>query len=840
MSTSRPPLTLLHPTRSDRLARISRQPAVQPERVMIAVARGAKRTQLTDSRLYGPFLEPEADAAEQQVLAGLFSEGYLAAGTASLLEGLAASEPGPRARAARRAGWRRERQAVEALLAIADKPREDISSVVEALGRIQDLRAVPLLRAEAERKLLSRRRAGIEALRMLGDEEGLAAAHQRALARLPEPVRTVIAGVVAGSSGDDGAHRAELVKAVRGLDAKERGLAVDTLYELGTPLCVFAAREILLSLDIAAPHTWRYAKSVLKRAMLRIDADTVGALFHRVEIRGRTSKGTKAKLKSGRDGEVRETRVFARVTVDYVRRLVWRWLRLLARHQPDEYPQAAAAIVSCYTLDDDVTPQGRLPATGRSYLLHRVVWGASKRYVLDERRLRFHLRSAKHAVVPAGVREEAFGSLWDAAPRAYLTLLVRARHPAVLRMGLEAVKVRHPRLLEVASGEELASLVGHDDEQVAELGFVELRRRFDPSNPDLSVVAGLLSSQSERAQELGVQLLTDSAHVWTRSPQSTLAFVGLGAGSGREAAARLFVAASVGLPGDIREALAIRLVALLSEKEPTEGAFSGYAEAARALRPEVARLVSFERALELLQTGSDSAAELAGLVLAAATDALQRMGPGRVLELASSSSAAARRAALAAVEGATSELQRNPGLLLSLAESDWDDVRALAARLLSGVDPTALSFDAWLGLLDSTRVEVQRVAQKLVTAHIERFEAHDLLTRLAQHPHRNMRAFVVDLAITHLRPGFVRLGTVEPMLRAVLFDVRPDRALRTRVLDFLVARGMQDGAQAELSAALLGEVVRSQTHDVQERALRGIVELKLAFPELPVAVRVAA
>jgi hypothetical protein len=163
---------------------------------------------------------------------------------------------------------------------------------------------------------------------------------------------------------------------------------------------------------------------------------------------------------------------------------------------------------------------------------------------------------------------------------------------------------------------------------------------------------------------------------------------------------------------------------------------------------------------------------------------------------------------------------------------DWEDVRKAASRRLMQVDVSGFDLAAWMGLLDSTREEVQEAARDLLRRNLDRVDTHEVLSRLAQHPSPSMRGFVVDLAISHLRPGFVRLAKMEPLFRAVLFDVRPDRKLRTRVLGLLVERGLCDGAQADLAASILGDVVRSVTHDVRERALEGLVRLQLAYPEV--------
>jgi hypothetical protein len=809
------------------LAVVSLEPASQEGLLLVQLARGPSRTQLVDTKLFGPYEPSQAEAALRALIQGLLADGYLEAGAADRLEALASGEPRTRARAAINAGWRREVHSVEALIALAQTPKEEIASVVEALGRIGDPRAIPVVREEAGRKLLSRRRAGVEALRMLGDAEGLADACNQAVARLPASVQSVLQ-----SLDDMDASRAPLlVDAVAALPFSDQGLALDTLYELGTPLTTTAARTGLVASDIARPKMWRYAKSVLKRAMVRLDGPTVGALLHRIELASRETPGSSASLKSGYDGKKRTVRVFSRKTVDYLRRSAWRWLLRIARHAPGQYAHLAAHVLAPYRDVDDVIPRKRVPRTGHSYLLHRVLMHRSKRFVYDGRRTCFRWRTIEPVAAPSGVREEAFPELWDAEPRAYLTVLAHGGHSLALQMAVGGLQ-RHAGLLGYATDVELAAMIGQPLETIVELASKELRRRFRPDAPDFHLLQSLIGSENPAACELGLLFLRDAAHVWTRDPDRSMALLTMGSAVGREAASRLLVVAVPALPSLVRTTLASRIlqaVRVVPTSEQDEALSTSLIEVARALADDIVALVDLDGALALIAIESDAAAAVAALVLERAEGGLDALGVDRVMQLASSPRAARRRVAVSLISrGPCPKLE----LLIQLADLDWDDVRGAAAARLSEVDASRFDLPTWMLLIDSTREEVQAAARGLLTRHLDGMDTHELLSRLAQHPHPSMRGFVVDLAVGQLRPGFVRLAKMEPVFRAVLFDLHPDRKLRTRVLSFLVERGSCDAAQGQLAASILSDVVRSATHDVRERALRGLVELQLAHPEL--------
>src|SRR5688500_16586990 len=135
--------------------------------------------------MFGPFNEAEMQLAHKSVVDGLLGEGYVQAGLGQLLLALQEKNARIRSRAATRLAWRRENSAVEPLIALLDKPKDDVSTIVDALGWIGDARAIPAVRLEAEKKLLSCRRAGVEALSNLRDHVGLKIGRELVIARCP-------------------------------------------------------------------------------------------------------------------------------------------------------------------------------------------------------------------------------------------------------------------------------------------------------------------------------------------------------------------------------------------------------------------------------------------------------------------------------------------------------------------------------------------------------------------------------------------------------------------------------------------------------------------------------
>jgi len=818
---------------ADRVCVVSTQPAFnKPGAFLIHVAKGVRVGKLGQGTAYGPYPEAELELRFNQVLESLKAQGYSETAPNQLIEDLQSDKAKTRARAAQRLGWMRSKQAVDALLAAMPKAVDDVCCLIDALGEIGDPKAIPAIRVHAERKLLSRRRSGVEALRKLKDAEGMAAARQRAVERLEEPVKKALLEI----DELDPEAVGPLVSMLMGTPLKERGPALDVLYELGTPGAVAAVRAVLEQSPFTNAGMWRYTKSVLKRSMLRHDFATFGWLSHAIEAAAANTTGTTANVKSGYDGQSRPTPIFRKKTQRYVRRLAWRYLRRLAKWRPEDYAAAAAEAVVHYTPGDSTDPKGLYGSWANAHVLYRVLWGASTRFTVDGRSLKARFKSSKVTQPQPGVREEANPELWDAVPRAYLRLLAAGKILEVHALGHAGLK-RHPKLMEGATPAELDGMLQAPHEQTVQLALAELSRRFDASNPDWALLETLVASDKPVAKELGLRWLKLTAHLWTRDLERLLSFLQAKDGEVRALCSELAIVALPGAEAVLRESLAEKILELLRFPEKEAGDHDRYARiATEGVGAELSKRLTTDDLMKFITEGSNAAKSIAGTLLGRRPEALAQLGIELVLALAENEVAAVRVAAVALLKGAMPQLKDDPRLLFALAESDWADTRSGAVELLKDVDLARLGLDGIVGLCDSNHVEVQDLGRELSLRHLGELEPNELLFRLSQHPHRNVQRFALDLVETHLKDGFVALAKLEHFFRTALMDVWPDRRMKRRVLTLLATRALQDENQAQMAADILNDVVRTATRGDFELAAEALVKIKLAFPQVNTAV----
>jgi hypothetical protein len=836
-------MRMFRPGGQERLIAILAEPAPGAvDRVTLKVQRYHRRGKLTGAEAYGPFAVDQFEGRLADLVDDLAAEGFTRAGVRAMVERL--QSPGARRRAlsALRLGWLGDRAAVDPLLDLATLEGTELSCVVEALGRIGDDTAAPLARAEAARKLLSRRRAGAEALRALGDVEGLAEVTQRAVDRLPKAMRDAWLAADAASVEEDAVTDLEAVFAH--LDLKEQFLALDSLYEVGAPLAVALVRRVLgAHAEVHRPHRWRYTKSILRRATLRDDGETFAIIARRIELLSRKPAATYAVVKSGLDGQSRQTRVFSKVTERHVRKVAWRYLERLGRYRPARYTEVAAAVLAEYRPEDRELPKGNNDEWSRVYLYNRILRRFDRRLMFNPKTLRSALINPKAKTpVAAGARTESFPQVWDSYPLPLLTLLARARVLEVQQFALQAITARHPHLPERATAAQLVGMLTAVHPDTVELALAELDRRFDPTSPDWALLDTLMADERPVIRDHAVALLTRCADQWTSDIERIVRFVGSPDAALRAAAASLVLLALPAADAWFRRELAERVLGILQSAEGAEGQHDGFARVARdGLAEELNAILGLDEILAMIDRGSLAAKVAAGALLGSRPEAVDVLGTDRVLAMAMSDIAAVRQSAQALLGASVAKLQADPSMLFALTDCEWGDTRAFAFDLLRGpVDVAALGLDGIVGLCDSNREDVQEFGREMALKHFDALDTAELLHRLAEHPSPRIRRFAVDLAVAHLKEGFVALSRLEGFFRRALLDVRPDRREKRAVVDFLRERGLRDERQAEVASRVLGEFVRTQAKADFESALDALVRLKLAFPEVDSVVGVSA
>lgn len=836
-------LRLIH-AQTNLLALISSEPASTPERWLLRLATGVTPATLSEGKVFGPYSADELEPRAQELLGRMREHGYIERHPQmDLLVKLRSPQSQQRASAAQALAWRGVTAAVEPLLELAQTANRELSAVLDALSRLGDPRAIPLARAQAEKKLLSRRRAGVEALRRLGDHEGLALARSAGMARIPENIAALLSPM--DVPAQDAADRLET--ALMTIPLRQRGVVLDQLYEFGDP---FAVRAVIGAFrqQFHQPHLWRYCKSVLKRAIWRGDADSFAELSLLIERS--SSRGERAEVKSGLDGQSREIRVFGVRTRHWMQRASARYLRRLGHWAPRDYLACASAVLQRYQLTDARAPKGLYGPFHNAHLLYVLLHSAGDRLRLD-RKLQARFKSAAAANTQFADHHVAFATHFDLAPHYYARLLARAELPEVREFALRGLS-KHPEAYTHADALDLVALLdAHPESHVPALA--ELQRRYPRVQlaQHIELLSSLLDGGDYARALFGHWFGKEADRsVWQDfAPLPLLTLLRRTRPVGRALAAETLIHALQQVELKQRAQVLRQLLQALQQSEMLVSANASEAELEQQQRAslrdaalaqvlvafagESAALVELELCLRWIMASDALRQDLAGMLLAQHPQALAILGQNRLLALAESEVQSVRAAACGLMQKAQAQGQlQDIWPLLAMAESRFEDSANCAFALIRAIPANQLSFEALISLLDSNRSAVQNFAKNLLQEQLDPAQLPRLVQCLLEHPHVPLQCYAIELLDQALPEGVVALRSAMLFMRTVLMRINFPRTARLRLMRFIRQRASQDLDQATLIHDMLGQVLRSAQKRQFEEVAMLLSELQQRYPSL--------
>lgn len=818
-------------TQSPACVMLSLEPAPQAghDAYYVREASGLVPNKLTAGTVYGPFAKTEAVSALEQLQQGYLARGYLERKRRDYLQALLQTDRKARARAAIQVGWRKPAGAVAALLKAAAEATTEISSVIDALARaakqdagVADARVIAVASEQAQKKLLSRRRSGVEALRALSDASGIATAFESGLARLNSEVALLLSQM----SHSDLNNLPLLKSKLQTLSAPELGLTLDQLYEFDTPLTMAAVREMVFE-NALKPGRFRYTKSIFKRALLRNDAWMLAKLARLFELTRPPAMSTS--IKSGLDGQARQSSIYSQRTRAWLIRASARHLRRLGNfdsNQSRRTGDTANNFLACATaLLAELKRDAKFGAQifDSAVAAHGLLYPASQLRT-GKRRLGGYVL-AKAAIVHSA--RVPFASIWQQHPDAWVGLLAVCEFPALCE-GIEFDLRTQPELIRKINDQTLTLL--YDVASVRELAGIETTRRFNPAQPDLALCGALLDG-NPFAQSVAVALLRDSSSAWAQNPNAIQDLLTRAGTDAQQKAANAVIAALNNQSQTARAPVLLKMLVALPFEDLE--AHAGRLAVITHFATDYPQALSVEHLLAMLDLPQAAPQTAAVAILASMPEGANHIGVERCLRLADSSIAGVRRFALVLIESSLHTIAQEPYGLLRLADGRFPDARDGAFKLIQRIDFAQFGFDGILNLCDSNQAPVQKFARDWVRLNLARIDAAALLLRLQEHPHRTMQSFAIELLEHHLAPGAPALARVRAFLQACLRRPRMGRADKDRLLQVLRGRGASDAEQGAMAIAVLNDSLRTATRRDREPLLVALSELSLRYPKEP-------
>jgi hypothetical protein len=194
---------------------------------------------------------------------------------------------------------------------------------------------------------------------------------------------------------------------------------------------------------------------------------------------------------------------------------------------------------------------------------------------------------------------------------------------------------------------------------------------------------------------------------------------------------------------------------------------------------------------------------------------------------------AVREWAFAALERDPEVLRREPGLVLRLLESPYDEGRERAfefcRREIRDGDWTPESLVA---VCDSNHRPARDFGRELVTRLFREEDGPVYLLRFSQHPATEIQLFATNYLERHASGSVERIAALDLYFRTVLSRIGAGRVAKQRVMTFLEKQALEDDGIARLVVPLLAR--QSGTVAIQDKAemIRILDVLRRRWPQL--------
>ncbi|WP_035608346.1 WGR domain-containing protein [Haloferula sp. BvORR071] len=377
----------------------------------------------------------------------------------------------------------------------------------------------------------------------------------------------------------------------------------------------------------------------------------------------------------------------------------------------------------------------------------------------------------------------------------------------------------------------LAELAAHPLEACQLLAVQILLKRPSVSGLPENILLAALSSEFPAVRKLGMELLGKlSAHELAERTETLAACAVSTHPELREGAEPLLGRAAAYNREAARE-LVIQWYPLLFRAESFEG-----------LHQSVYRLLSGPFVAELDVIPADSYPRMLeskyGYGQSLGFEILKRQTDNhdteQLAEWAVHSLVALREWAFERLERSPQKLRDDPGMVLGLLESDFDDTRerafAFCRREIRDGDWTP---EALVAICDSNQQRVRDFGRELVTRLFQEQDGPLYLARFSQHPSTEIQLFATNYLERFASGSAERIASLDLYFRTVLSRIGAGRIAKQRVLAFLEREALAAEAIAGQVTPLLAR--QSGTVAIQDKAemIRILDAIRRQWPAIP-------
>jgi hypothetical protein len=687
--------------------------------------------------------------------------------------------------------------------------KERINKVIEAL---KDLRKdeIPYVKTMAE-----------EALRKTGHSETVDDITEKALNKFPAHLKELI------EKEDD-----TFIEKSINLCKKETHL-IEALYDIDSVITRKALNRLILEADFS--KSWKYIKSIYKKAEYRMDMEIFGLLAYKIEKTHSLSPLYDKKT-------WKRSHRFCKKTKSYIMRRCWRYLRNIAKYYPEVYANFAYFFLKHFK-DSDA---GKI----EEIISHRYDWNERRSYTITKNYDRFsHLWTFNHILhkkskrytfnnlqwicaegykpsdTEPAEREEAFSDLWEEDSLPSFNLFLESECREVSSFAIKILRDRFPESFKNLTGEEIFSIFKKPYPSVCHILVDILNKNFDPDCPDRNLIKLLLNCEFKPVRDMVHEWIRKTSDLWKEEKTLLYSLFNSCYEDNISFAMELISVYCKERPHLKGEFLDFLLDTIIKpEKFP--GAHTEIVKGLNIYFSEEMKFLTFEKIFKLLHSPSGILQELGGVLLGEALIDPFTVDKKILTELACHEMLLIRKRGKNMIK--TTIALWDISLLLPLTETIWEDTRSFAFTLMEeNFSIDKFTCDIILRLYDSNYKDVQDFAKKILLKYISEGNIVEFI-KFTEHP--DIKEFALHMITENLSPEPDKIKELKPFFKSILFKVNKGRKAKNKLLSYIEKIAVKDAFIAAEIMILLEEFAGTMTKKDFSDCLTIMVRIKMKYP----------
>lgn len=172
---------------------------------------------------------------------------------------------------------------------------------------------------------------------------------------------------------------------------------------------------------------------------------------------------------------------------------------------------------------------------------------------------------------------------------------------------------------------------------------------------------------------------------------------------------------------------------------------------------------------------------------------------------------------------------------LQIFKSNWQDVIDWSLKYFDEhILPKNWTVDLLLFVCDIVKKDVQTFGMKMITKHFSDEKGLPLLTKLQEHPTKEVQFFVTNYLNSYAKENPKIILELENYFKTSLFNINTNRATKTRVYSFLEEESLKNEDVAKMTIDIINTILDTKIITDRSKNIDILLAIAMKYPKLEI------